>query len=159
MVFHENNSSLCQKNGKDIFLSMEIHILEIILLPVEALLCPNLDWGINLAASSGPRKIAIKLIELMKRWKNINCDHNLTRLDMQTCQNRQTKAVCYSWFLHVKLTHRNKFANRLFIIIDCDSPALTLHKNSRSGQHGQKWWQHSWLLAWLYSPIPTTILQ
>ena len=30
--------------------------------------------------------------------------------DMQTCQNWQTFRVCYCYFLHVKLTHRNKFA-------------------------------------------------
>ena len=29
---------------------------------------------------------------------------------MQTCQNQQTLRVCCSWFLHVKSTHRNKFA-------------------------------------------------
>ena len=36
---------------------------------------------------------------------------------MQTCQNRQTLAVCYSWFLHVKSTHRSIFAHRIFNII------------------------------------------
>ena len=33
------------------------------------------------------------------------------KIDMQTCQNRQTFRVCYCYFLHVKLTHRNKFAH------------------------------------------------
>ena len=36
---------------------------------------------------------------------------------MQTCQNRQTLAVCYSWFLHVKSTHRNIFVYHPFIIV------------------------------------------
>ena len=35
---------------------------------------------------------------------------------MQTCQNWQTLTVYYNWFLHVKLTHRNKFAYLVFII-------------------------------------------
>ena len=29
---------------------------------------------------------------------------------MQTCRNWQTLTVCYSWLLHEKSTHRNKFA-------------------------------------------------
>ena len=48
-----------------------------------------------------------------------------TIIDTKFANMRQTSTVCYSWLLHVKSTHRNKFAYLVFIIFGSDHPLRT----------------------------------